>query len=78
MMRINLLPHREEKRRAQQMQFIVLSALSLLFGAMIVGLVHVAIGAQISYQERRNAYLQQETAVLDKQIAEIRDRKSVV
>ena len=72
MMRINLLPHREEKRRAQQLQFIVLSILSLLFGAMIVGLVHAVIGAQISYQERRNAYLQQETAVLDKQIAEIR------
>ena len=72
MIRINLLPHRAEKRRARQLQFIVLSVLSLLLGAMLVGLVHVAIGTQIDYQERRNAYLKQETAILDKQIAEIK------
>ncbi|PJC02692.1 MAG: fimbrial protein [Gallionellales bacterium CG_4_9_14_0_8_um_filter_59_50] len=72
MIRINLLPHRAEKRRARQLQFIVLSVLSLLLGAALVGLVHVAIGTQISYQERRNEYLKQETAVLDKQISEIK------
>ncbi|GAB1233158.1 PilN domain-containing protein [Ferrigenium sp. UT4] len=72
MIRINLLPHRAEKRRARQLQFIVLSVLSLVLGALLVGLVHIAIGTQIAYQERRNSYLKQETAVLDKQIAEIR------
>ncbi|GAB4117973.1 MAG: hypothetical protein Fur0026_06830 [Sideroxydans sp.] len=72
MIRINLLPHRAEKRRARQLQFIVLSVLSLVLGAVVVGLVHVAISTQISYQERRNEYLRQETAVLDKQIAEIK------
>ncbi len=72
MIRINLLPHRAEKRRARQVQFIALSVLSLVLGAIVVGLVHVAIGSQIDYQERRNAYLKQETAVLDKQIAEIK------
>lgn len=72
MIRINLLPHRAEKRRTQQLQFIVLSVLSLVAGAILVGMVHAAIAAQISYQERRNEYLKQETAVLDKQIAEIR------
>jgi len=72
MIRINLLPHRAEKRRVRQLQFIVLSVLSLVLGAVLVGLVHVAIGTQISYQERRNEYLKQETAVLDKQIAEIK------
>jgi len=72
MIRINLLPHREEKRRARQRQFFSLSILSLLLGAMIWGLVHGAISAQIYYQERRNAYLEQETAILDKQIAEIK------
>ncbi len=72
MIRINLLPHRAEKRRAKQLQFVVLSVLSLVLGAVMVGLVHVAISTQISYQERRNAYLKQETAVLDKQIAEIK------
>ncbi|MBA4381452.1 MAG: fimbrial protein [Sideroxydans sp.] len=72
MIRINLLPHRAEKRRAKQLQFIVLSAISLAIGALIVVLVHVAISAQIDYQDRRNAYLKQEIAVLDKQIEEIK------
>lgn len=72
MIRINLLPYREERRRAKQMQFISLSALSLLLGVLVWGLVHAAISTQIDYQERRNAYLQEETVILDKQIAEIR------
>ncbi|MDO8349761.1 MAG: PilN domain-containing protein [Gallionella sp.] len=72
MIRINLLPYREERRRAKQIQFFTLSALSMLLGVLVWGLVHVAISTQIDYQERRNAYLQEETAILDKQIAEIR------
>jgi type IV pilus assembly protein PilN len=72
MIRINLLPHREEKRRARQVQFFTLSALSLILGVLVLGLVHVAISTQIYYQERRNEYLKQETAILDKQILEIR------
>jgi type IV pilus assembly protein PilN len=72
MLRINLLPHREEKRRAKQIQFIALSIVSLLLGGLIWGLVHVAIATQISYQERRNDYLKQETVILDKQIDEIK------
>lgn len=75
MIRINLLPHREEKRRARQVQFFTLSGICLALGVMVWGLVHVAIGTQIDYQERRNAYLEQEAAVLDKQIAEIKKLK---
>lgn len=72
MIRINLLPHRAEKRRARQIQFVALSVISVVLGALLVGFVHVAIGTQISYQERRNEYLRQETEVLDRQIAEIK------
>ena len=72
MIRINLLPHRAEKRRARQIQFIALSIISLVSAALLVGFVQVAISTQISYQERRNAYLKQETVVLDKQIEEIK------
>lgn len=75
MIRVNLLPHRAEKRKARQLQFIVLSAISLVAGAAIVGFVHVAIGTQISYQDRRNAYLKQEIAGLDKQIEDINKLK---
>lgn len=72
MIRINLLPHRDEKRRAKQAQFITLSILSLLLGLLVWGLVHVVISTKIDYQERRNTYLKQETLVLDKQITEIK------
>ena len=72
MIRVNLLPHRAEKRKARQLQFIVLSVISLVVGAVIVGFVHITISAQISFQERRNNYLKQEISVLDKQIEEIK------
>lgn len=72
MIRINLLPHRAEKRKAQQIQFIAFSVISVILGAMIVGFVHVAIMAQIDNQERRNEYLNKEIAILDKQIDEIK------
>ncbi|MDE2117002.1 MAG: PilN domain-containing protein [Betaproteobacteria bacterium] len=72
MIRINLLPHRAEKRKARQIQLIAFSVISLVLGALVVGFVHVAISSRISYQERRNLYLKQETEILDKQIAEIK------
>ena len=72
MIRINLLPHRAEKRRARQIQFAALSVISVVLGALLVGVIHAAISNRISYQERRNEYLKQETALLDKQIAEIK------
>ena len=72
MMRINLLPHRAQKRKARQIQLIAFSVISLVLGVLVVGLVHTYISTEISYQERRNQYLKQETDVLDKQIAEIK------
>jgi type IV pilus assembly protein PilN len=75
MIRINLLPHRAEKRKARQIQFYVLSAITLVIAAMLVGFVHVVINTQIEYQERRNRYLTDQIALLDKQIAEIKRLK---
>ena len=72
MIRINLLPHRAEKRQARKIQFIAFSVISLVAGAAIVGFVHVTNSAQITHQERRNEYLKQEIALLDKQIEEIK------
>jgi len=72
MMRINLLPHREEKRQARQAQFVAFSVISIVMAGLLVGFVQIAIGTQISYQERRNIYLQQQTEILDKQIAQIK------
>jgi type IV pilus assembly protein PilN len=72
MIRINLLPHRAEKRRARQVQYIGLSAISGLLGVVLVGLVHGWNSTNISHQERRNAFLKEEIAKLDTQIAEIK------
>lgn len=72
MIRINLLPHRAEKRRTRQIQFAALSVISVVLGVLLVGFGHAALSGRISYQERRNEYLKQETAILDKQIAEIK------
>lgn len=78
MIRINLLPHRAEKRKARQVQFIAFSVIALIVGAVVVGLVHVAISAQIEYQERRNQYLSEQIVLLDKQIAEIQQLKAEI
>jgi type IV pilus assembly protein PilN len=78
MIRINLLPHRAEKRKRRQIQFISLSIITILLAAMVVGLVYGILDARISYQERRNQYLKNEIAKLDKQIAEIRKLRQQV
>lgn len=72
MTRINLLPHRAEKRRVRQVQYVALSVISALLGVLLVGLVQGWISTKISYQEGRNAFLKEEIAKLDTQIAEIK------
>lgn len=72
MIRINLLPHRAEKRRARKVQFMALSVISVVAGAFLIAMIHGVISAKISYQERRNLYLKQEITILDKQIEEIK------
>ncbi len=69
--RINLLPHREQKRAARQRQFISL-ALSLgILAIAVVALVHGILAAQIEAQNDRNSLLKKEIAKLDEQIKEI-------
>lgn len=72
MIRINLLPHRELKRKARQQQFAVLAGLTVVLGMLIIWGVHEMVLDKIDYQNGRNQYLKDEIAVLDRQIAEIR------
>ena len=71
MVRINLLPHREQKRQARQRQFVSLAIGLAVLGLAVVGLVHVVIAARIENQNSRNALLKTEIAKLDEQIKEI-------
>jgi len=75
MIRINLLPHREAKRKQKQQAFIALLLLGGLVGAAVVLLVGGYNARQISVQEQRNAVLTQASADLDKKIAEIKTLK---
>jgi len=71
MIRINLLPHREQKRAARQRQFVSLTIGLAILGLAVVLLVHVILLAQIENQQSRNALLKTEIAKLDDQIKEI-------
>lgn len=71
MIRINLLPHRAEKRNQRRTQFYVLSASMLVLGALIGVVVHSIYASYIGRQEARNAFFKAEIAKLDKDIAEI-------
>lgn len=73
MSHINLLPWREQQRKEQQKEFTVLAVLVGLACLVGIFLTHIAINAQIGYQERRNTYLENEIRILDRQIREIRD-----
>jgi type IV pilus assembly protein PilN len=71
MIRVNLLPHREQKRQARQRQFVSLAIGLAILGLAIVLLGHVLLGAQIENQDSRNGLLKTEIAKLDEQIKEI-------
>ena len=72
MIRINLLPHREEKRKARQKQFAILAGLAAAVGLTVAGLLWVVFDTQIENQKDRNKYLTVEITKLDKQIEEIK------
>ena len=76
MIRINLLPHREFKRKAQQQQFAIFAGIICALGLFTIWSVNAIIDGKIEYQQQRNQYLKDEIAILDKQIAEIRDIKN--
>jgi type IV pilus assembly protein PilN len=72
MIRVNLLPHREEKRKRRQQQFVVLAGISAVFGALIAGAVWFFLDREVVQQQQNVAYMKSEIAKLDKQIEEIR------
>ena len=71
MIRINLLPHREERRKASRRQLGMLAAGFAVLGLAIAAAVHGVIAGYVSAQNERNEFLKAENAKLDKQIAEI-------
>ena len=75
MIRINLLPHREEKRRARRQQFFGLFGLVSVLACLIVFFVYTVIDGYIAAQVARNDFLKKEIVALDKQIDQIKRLK---
>jgi type IV pilus assembly protein PilN len=73
--RINLLPHRQLRKARQQRWFAVLAAIVASLGLAAVGGGQAYISNAKSGQDARNTFLKEETAKLDKQIAEIAQLK---
>jgi type IV pilus assembly protein PilN len=76
--RINLLPHREERRKRGRQHFAALGGLTAVLGAVIVGAGYLYLGGMVDNQNDRNAYLKTEIAKLDKEIAEIKKLKDEI
>ncbi|RJG02346.1 PilN domain-containing protein [Noviherbaspirillum sedimenti] len=71
MVKINLLPHREEKRKQRKAGFVAMLGAAALVGGLIVLAVGGIIAAQIAGQNERNEFIKAENAKLDVQIKEI-------
>ncbi|EKE16845.1 MAG: hypothetical protein ACD_10C00764G0002 [uncultured bacterium] len=75
MIRINLLPHREEAKKARREQFYVLTGLVSVLGALIVFAVFTLIDGQLTAQTSNNDFLKQEISLLDKELDQIKRLK---
>jgi type IV pilus assembly protein PilN len=76
--RINLLPHREEKRKARRQQFYALAAASALAAGVAWFVGYTAINGYIGVQDDKNNFLKKEIASLDKEIDEIKRLKDQI
>ncbi len=76
--RINLLPHREMRRKQQQQHFFVMLGVVVAMGAAIWFSVHTYLDSTLTNQQARNKYLEQEIVKIDKEIAEINKLKEQI
>ena len=76
--RVNLLPHREERRKRSRQHFFVLAGGTAILGALIVVVMHGFYATKIETQKDRSQFLKREIAKLDKDIAEINSLKEQI
>jgi type IV pilus assembly protein PilN len=68
---INLLPHREARRRQRKRAFFIAIGAFALFGLAIVGIWYTVLQQMTAQQLSRNQYLQTEITRLETQIKDI-------
>jgi type IV pilus assembly protein PilN len=75
---INLLPHREEKRKRRKTAYFTGLAFAAVVGALIAGAWFVVLEQMKSAQEERNAYLGSEIKKLEAQIKDIANLRAEI
>ena len=78
MIMINLLPHREERRKRKKIAFFAGLGVAALAGIAMAGVWYLVVEQLISGQQERNAYLQTEIDKLDIQIKDIASLKAEI
>lgn len=78
MILINLLPHREEKRKRRKQAFYTGLGIAAAVGVVVVGLWYAVLEQMTSTQRNRNEFLQREIAKLDSQIKDIATLKAEI
>lgn len=73
--RLNLLPWREMRRREQDRQLLTLAIGAWALMALIVFYAHLHVTGLIDHQNRRNDFLKEEIAKVEKQIKEVNEIK---
>jgi type IV pilus assembly protein PilN len=71
MPRINLLPWRDEQRKERKLRFLVWLGGAALGACVVTGVGYMLMDSMVSAQEARNSRLDEEIAILDRQIEKI-------
>ncbi|WP_434632682.1 PilN domain-containing protein [Chromobacterium sp. CV08] len=71
MIRINLLPHREQKKAAHRLRFQLMLGATAAVSLLLVMAAYLVLDHQVAQQEARNQFLQAEIGRLDGQIKDI-------
>ena len=78
MIMINLLPHREERRKRKKIAFYAGLGVAAVCGLAIVGVWYLIVQQVIAGQKQRNEFLTIEIAKLDVQIKDIASLKAEI
>ena len=78
MILINLLPHREEKRKRKKIAFFAGLGIAAAAGLAIVGGWYVVVDQLKTAQQERNQFMSAEIAKLEKEIADVASLKAEI
>lgn len=78
MILVNLLPHREERRKRRKAAYFVGVGLSAAAGLLVAGLWYVVLQQMIATQQDRNSFLVSETRKLEAQIKDVATLKAEI